>query len=367
MSTVLVAKDVDLVPEEFADLLKPVLAKWETAILRVAAAHADKTRFVVPPGKNTPEGLLARRFAQFPVAKRNMLGERAVRALGSPKTKERLGTHVSLRSLADARPVDDRMVAAPPMAMTQTRATEIAIRTLAETTGVRRFGSDALFGSGTLRMDLIRVVCIDETDGLFWPFNTEAGQDEIYLMGTILDGSTNVGEIPPFKVGEFDDGTRKDYSPAKQLLKIDLNSSTEFPKAYFVSLILVEKDQGDLNETLSKIIQKLADESAAWLAAAIAGYVGAAAGGPIAAAIAASVAWAVTKLVELLKAAWDDDLFTAVTLNVLIPDSQATLDPNSQVFHARGPGEYALRYQWKFLKGRPKVTTGAGTQVVVHA
>lgn len=356
MSSVITQQNQNTVDPILADTLAPLIAKWETAILRVAANDAHPAKFAVPMGirQDSTEALLAARFAQLPPAKRAAAGTKAAAALGKAKTQRNLSPVVDVARLNNGVSVDDRLVSVAPRKLSAAELNRVAAdfaKTNALSTRTLRPKPSQF---GTLRLDLQRIVCIDETNGFL---GTERGEDEIYMMGTIVDGSTNVGTIAPFYIADFDDGTRHDFTPPLKLVSFGLNFLTQYPKAYFVSLILVEKDHGDLNESLRGIIDKLTKELKTWLGAAIAAAIGGLTGGVgaiVGAAIGYAVSWAVDKVVAFLIRVWEDDLFETVTLSVIIPDDAATLNEPSQVFHFRGPGEYAVRYQWKL--SRPNLT-----------
>lgn len=108
-----------------------------------------------------------------------------------------------------------------------------------------------------LELRIHNVKCIDETGG---NRVTEWGSDDIYLGGTavLMKGPIpTVVKIPYFKVGQFDDGDRKTYSPPKPFTEFSLRNSGSFPRNYAVSLVLVEKDSGDqMNEFLNDLAEK---------------------------------------------------------------------------------------------------------------
>lgn len=81
-----------------------------------------------------------------------------------------------------------------------------------------------------LEFRITKVICVDETGRP--PFG-ELGNDEIYLSGIAVNAAVVVvnaaGEpegkttkIPAFKVGDFDDGEVKNYSPPKQFVLFNL-------------------------------------------------------------------------------------------------------------------------------------------------
>ncbi len=200
----------------------------------------------------------------------------------------------------------------------------------------------------TLRMQ--RMVCVDETNAV-WPIG-ENGEDEISIGGATVDSDQNTGQIQAFNCGNFDDSTRRDWNPAADLVTVSLAGAT-YPRALFANLLLVERDHGGIEGLVKQIVDKLAQEAknqlAGWLAGAA---IGGAFGGVVGAIIGLVVGYLIDKLVGIIAGWWDDDPFTPATIMVSLPDSGATFPNNSRtmdstVVRFRGPGEYAVRYDWQ--------------------
>lgn len=106
------------------------------------------------------------------------------------------------------------------------------------------------------KLRLREVYAKDETNTL----GTEWGSDEIYVGGAGLElrGTANpvVHKIEPFKVGSFDDGDRKTYSPPRELADFGLGD-TVFPKGIMITLFLAEHDGGD---DIKNLYKKLCEE-----------------------------------------------------------------------------------------------------------
>ena len=54
----------------------------------------------------------------------------------------------------------------------------------------------------------------------------------------------DVKKVPSFKVGDFDQGNTKRYTPPRRLTLFNVREGASFPKRYFVTLALAEEDQG---------------------------------------------------------------------------------------------------------------------------
>jgi hypothetical protein len=346
-----------LVPDDFepdlVSIVLPIYRKWEAAALRVAANHGDPVRFALPAGPDTPEAILAPRFNQ--IIKARPAVAQAASAIATDKlallrVQRNLGRVINL-DLSSNRSVDDLELAAAPPPANREAVLRLIDRHYAQL-GMQRTTSGAVSPQERVRLELIRMVCIDETNGFL---GSEAGDDEISLSVATIDESGNTDKVDPFKVGDFSDGDRKEFSPPKRLFTMGVGGGTSYPKHYFATMFLFEVDQGDLDETFEKIFRKFADEVAAKVGSLLGTAVGGVIGGPLGAAAGALIGWLVGwlmgKLVSALIKAWEDDPFEPRQLEFIIPNATARLIEPSAVFHFRGPGEYAVRYRWSVLSG----------------
>jgi hypothetical protein len=339
----------DLEPE-LVRLVTPIARRWEAAALRVAAHHADPKKFALPADPNAPEMILAPRFNTIAKARPDRAksaGVSAVDRLQVPKTQRKLKKVINI-DFSDASKSVDVLVKPPASEISKNALLRLVDRKYAQLGVQRTTQGEPPPPQKTVSMSLIRVVCIDETNGFL---GSEAGEDEIAMSGLTLDQSATEGLIAPFTVADdFDDGNRVDFSPAKRLFAMAVAGGASYPKHYFATLLMFEKDQGDLNETMEKVLRKFADEVAAKVAAWLGGKVGTIFGGPLGTAAGALVGylvgWLVGKFVNRMIAVWEDDPFNPRTLELIIPSATAPFNQPSLVFHFTGPGEYAVRYRW---------------------
>jgi hypothetical protein len=348
----------DLEPDLVAIAL-PIYRKWEAAALRVAANHTARKTFALPKEKGTPEAVLAERFRQIAKARPAVAQAASIRAadqLTLLKVQRRLGRVVST-DFTTRDSVDDLTKAPVSPPADSAAVLRLLDRHYAQL-GMQRTTSGALAPQDRVMLDLIRVVCIDETNGFL---GSEWGDDEIYLGGATIDEQGKTGEFKPFKVGDFSDNDRKDFDPPKRLYTWQVGGGGSYPKHYFASLFLFEKDEGDLDATFEKLFRAFTDEVAAKIAALLGTAVGALFGGPLGAAAGALLGWLVGwlmgKLVNKLIAIWEDDPFVPKQVEFIIPNWTARLDEPSKVFHFTGPGEYAVRYRWSAI-GQTAVIAG---------
>jgi hypothetical protein len=359
ISRVLQPDDLD---PELAAIALPILRKYQVAALRVAANHANAQAHPLPAGRDTPEAILSQRFQLIAKARPSVAQASSVLALETlqnPKAVNRVSKALAL-NLGSEHSVDELVVA---NAFTPAPHPEALLRILDRhysQLGLRRTAIGPSI-SQSVRLEVLRIVCIDETNGFL---GSEFGEDEISMAVTTIDESGRTGKVDPFHVGDFDDNTRRDFTPPRPLWVHPVDASGVYPKHYFATMFLFEVDQGDLDETFEKLFRKFSEEVAAKIGALLGTAVGTAIGGPLGAAAGALIGWLVGwlmgKLVSFLVRAWEDDPFDPVNLEFIIPSATAHMSLDSQVFHFKGPGEYAVRYRWQVLN-RPNET------VHVHA
>jgi hypothetical protein len=190
-----------------------------------------------------------------------------------------------------------------------------------------------------LQIRLHKVVCIDETgEGL-----GEVGDDEIYLAGHGTDTLGKTIEIVAFKVGDFNDGTVKNYATPKLLVKLPLQEGFGWPRTFHANLILLEKDQGKIGPVTREIIDKAKAKAKEWLrkkgqellVAALADpHPLSKMGGLIAALVAGIILPAVLDfVVNYFVSVWEDDWFDPALLRFTV------VSVNDQV------GLFSVRYQ----------------------
>ena len=95
-----------------------------------------------------------------------------------------------------------------------------------------------------LQLRLRELYAQDETNTA----GTEWGSDDMYLAGVALELrgpqlKPIVHKIQPFKVGEFDDGTRKRYDPPRLFDNYGFGPGV-FPKLITMTFLLAEVDSG---------------------------------------------------------------------------------------------------------------------------
>jgi hypothetical protein len=185
-------------------------------------------------------------------------------------------------------------------------------------------------------------------------FGSEAGSDDIALSGLTVDPAGSTGKIPEFKVGVFDDGKVKHFSPPRRLALFDLRSGNGFPKSYVVTVVLAEKDHGGLSKLVNGLQGKVEGKLKAGLASTVGGAVGAA-GGPGGAAIGAVAGAVVDKAFGELAGLVGDEVFPPKTVSVKLSSADhrfqggATDSPEATLdFKAHG-GTYRIICDWRLV------------------
>lgn len=210
-----------------------------------------------------------------------------------------------------------------------------------------------------LRMHVVRVHCVDETNPEWW------GNDEIALAGISVDEDGDTKKIGERFVGSgFKDGRSKTLNWSYHMF--GLRESHHFPKRYGITFLMAEKDHGGLSSALQKLWQAVKGavsaaiaKAAAAAGKAIAVFLGIpAAASIIAAAISKAADWIINKLIGWIIGLFKDDIFPAQTAWVTIPSLSARwYYPNGtwgstwspllrKRFRGHG-GTYDLYYRWQ--------------------
>jgi hypothetical protein len=205
-----------------------------------------------------------------------------------------------------------------------------------------------------LVLQIHQVQAVRETRG---KFGMTAGADEMALTGVKVGPAGEVAAIlPKWSIGKFgDDGDTRTLSKPHQLATFDLESGPEPPRAYHVTLVLAELDQGD---GVEKFVKKLAEE--ARTNGKPSGGSEKSDGGAVSGVVASMVAEEVKKAVKKeaekqLDKAWNDDIFkpTAVDLRIDRPDAPFVNGKTTSAkavarFKGFG-GDYRVTYSWRLL------------------
>lgn len=330
-------------------VLERTVREFELAAEKVAAHDAAPTSFPMPDDAGSIERILATRYRALPAAKRTAAASKAAKLLKAPGRAGALG--LAGVELGKPTPIEKQVQALPrPAGLTVTKAQLLALAPAAATAAA---APPAIAATATkmtkVELRIHKVRAVDETGTGF-----EFGDDEIDLSGTTVDESGDTHKVKPFRVGSFDDGDQKVFSPPRRFTFFNLTEGTAFPKSYFVTLVLAEIDQGGLPDFITKLLSKVKERVIAALTAALGGLIGAS-GGPVGIAIGIAVGWAVGKVWELFGRIWGDDVFPPVTIRNTVssltgrwPGGRTDSPERTVDFRGHG-GHYTLTYDWRLL------------------
>lgn len=353
MDNITMSRVTELSDPKLQKIAERVALEAQLAVEKVAASYAEPGGYPLTSDEGSIEQILKSRFNALPQSVQQAAATRAIARISAPATEraERYGDLASV-DLTSATPIDVQAQALPfPENLKLPLDHSIVIFNL------RRQGPAVPVllrqqTSSQLELRIHKVTCLDETDGAF---GSEAGDDEIYLSGTTVDESGDAEKIDAFLVrDDFDDGEEQIYSPPKQFASFDLTEGTDFPKSYFVTLVLFEEDNGGMPELLHKLLMWVKGKVTAALTAAIGAAIGAS-GGPIGAAIGAGVGAAVGLIIDYIKEIWEDDPFKPGTLRIDIPSyaarwqDGATDSPEGKIIFQGHGGEYEVIYDWRLF------------------
>lgn len=328
------------------NLLLRVAREMELSIEKVAANHAKPNDFPLPTDPNSTERILAARFSSLPKTVKDRAGSRSLDRLNASREVrlQRFGdlANVNLKTNASIGS-QVKMLPLP---------TELKLTLGQLTGGVSGLAVNPVLPESRmtkLEFRLHKVKCLDETGGFF---AEKIGNDEIDLGGNSVDETGDTKNIPHFRVGSnFDDGEQVVFSPPRQFTRFALTEGTNFPKSYFVTMVLAEIDQGGLSEFQLRLLSKVKAKVIASLTAA--GVAIGASGGPAGAIIGAAVGFIVGKVFDLIQRIWEDDIFQPVTVRVDIPSLNAkflggkTDSPEAIATFSAHDGKYQVTYDWR--------------------
>ena len=201
--------------------------------------------------------------------------------------------------------------------------------------------------------NLYEVKCVDETNPE--PF----GSDDIRLFGAKLVENADPVTFDAFKVGNFDDGDKKTYSPVKVLASFDLAGT--YPQTIGVSIGLVEKDTSDslanFIETLYSGLKGEIKDLLTKAGAAITGGLIGAIGGPIGAAIGVVIGLIIDAVSDWLSGIFtpDDDFFPVQAAMITFETATSTFENNSltspvnTLTYKAHDGTYNVKYNWQII------------------
>jgi hypothetical protein len=364
MASVIDAPVGELTDPKIRAVVTRAVREFELAAEKVAANAADPKAFPLPADQKSTEQILAGRFQRLPKeAKTRASASALARVKASHAVRGKRFRDLAAVDLRRPTSIEDQVRALPfPAELKMKKEQLVAASGLPEVAAVEAAVQEAAaeltespvsaaITTTKAELRIHRVRCLDETGGFF---AEKLGADEIDLGGTEVDESGDTRKISAFRVGSFDDGEQRVFSPPRRLTFFNLTEGTAFPKSYFVSMVLAEIDMGGLPDFLNQLLNKVKDRVITALTAAIGTAIGAS-GGLVGMVIGLAVGWAVGKVWEFFHSVWNDDVFEPVTVRLTMPSLTArwtggrTDSPERTVTFSGHDGKYELTYDWRLF------------------
>ena len=225
---------------------------------------------------------------------------------------------------------------------------------------------------GRLQFRLRFFVEEQSTDSVF-----QGASDEVYISGIGTDSAAVVigpDNLPDFAhitgspVGDASDNTVRDGWRANPhvLLEFDLHGSASWPRTFTTTLLIVEEDNGNLEEAFTKLEAEVGKEIKAAVITAAATtsgvLVGAALGSVIpgvgtvvGAAVGAIAGLAYDTVISEIKSGLGNEAFTPVSLAVAVPDPAAVrnhpdIGTPRTIQIAQFGAKYDIEYDWNLAE-----------------
>jgi len=351
MSTTSSFEQVNPVMEDGDMLLiaKEILAEIKTATVRVAMGYQSsrekdswealiKERLDKIEPLRREKGITAlKKIAETPELRKTELGRFATLNLQSPDLLTKTPASRAIRtSFKRMESLVKRNVAFP---------FHSNVRIFGESFDPTIMHPQQTYKYNKVKFMMDKVYCIDETGWDWW------GSDEIWMGGTSIDETGEVKQIPAWEVhSDFDTGETKNYSPDRQVHFFNVTEGgNNWPKHYFIYLVMAERDLGDFPGWISKLYEKAKGKLKEWLT-----EVGASLGGWIGAIIGQIGGWVLDHLLGWIKSLWEDDLIAKVTYHLTHSGPQATFGGSAKssiaaINYYGGGGKYRVWTYWEFF------------------
>ncbi|BCS33775.1 hypothetical protein TBR22_A30020 [Luteitalea sp. TBR-22] len=346
MPGIIASNTVDLTHPKVRAVAKRVLHTFLIASERAVASEAEPATYKIPSQANSAEQIFRSRFLALEPSVRQAATARVMPLVKAPKsTREQHFGDLGGLDLRLATPIVDVVKNLPFPATLKFPIGEL--HGLHVPTDLLHVGLVPQQSLHHLEMRIHKVRCVDECNPEW------AGDDEIALGGSDTDETGDTRKLSEFRVGNsFDDGDEKVYSPPKVFTSFNMLEGSEWPKSYFVTMVLAEKDMGGLGDFLNKLVDAVKGHLLEALTTAVGGAIGSALG-PLGAIIGAALGWVVGRIFEWLKSWWSDDVFPPQTVSVTLDSlasrwsGGATDSPQYVARFAAHGGTYDVTYDWR--------------------
>ncbi|PSL51888.1 hypothetical protein B0I31_11784 [Saccharothrix carnea] len=167
-----------------------------------------------------------------------------------------------------------------------------------------------------LALDITSVKCVEETND--WWF-----EDEIQIGGLTVGSDGVTKKVAPFDVsGNFDSGETVNYGDGgKRFATLDMSQDGVWPRHYWFSVILNEKDNGSFADALTTAWDQVKGYVKTAIEKLVEGVLSPYLGAAIAGAIGKAVAWLVNVFIGWLIKLFKDETFKPQNAHVLLPSN----------------------------------------------
>jgi hypothetical protein len=348
MAAIITSEVTQIADVKVRQIAQRIVREFELVAEKVACNFADAKRWPLPADRNSDEALFSARFQALPISLRQSASSRLVARMNGPAAS-RLAVFGDLASvdLTLARPIASLVRALPFPG--ELRLPSSFLNGLLDIPNPFIPAEPAL---NHLEFRIHSVKCVDETDGFL---DSEAGSDEISIGGVKIDDTADVEKVIVTNIGSFSkDGAVKNFSPPRSFATFDLTQAAFFPASYSVTLVVAEVDMGGLPEFVNALYNKVKEKVITALTTAIGTAIGATTG-PAGAVVGAAVGFIVGEVFQVLKSAWDDDVFRPATLQIQIPSRSHRFENGAEdspeattTFNGHG-GKYQVVWDWRLF------------------
>ncbi|MFD4352669.1 hypothetical protein ACFWPX_08920 [Nocardia sp. NPDC058518] len=350
---------INSIDSQLGDIIDPKLRKIGERVVRQlelaadkAAAHAaDAKRFPLPTQQDSAENILAGWFDTMSAKKRAAAGAAAVQRLKPSATRTAhlgelvgvdLQTRTPIASQGSAFAIPNLKFSAADLAKLQN---PVFLRTLGGM--IPQHAPARATRSDSLMLRVTQVRCANETNS---PFGGHIGEDDMWLGGTSVDESGDTKTIEPIKLGSFDNKEVKHYQPPRNFTTFNITErGNSFPKAYLVTLVLVERDNGKAMRTfLDRVTREIKKQVQDALI-----KVGKAIGGSFGLVVGTISAWVFGELIDYISSGWRDTVFRPLTVTAHVGSYDSVWvgsgrkDSTDRMLETKAPqARYQLWYDW---------------------
>jgi hypothetical protein len=360
MTDITVSESVELADPKLRSIALRVGKTLHLAAEKAVAHHADPDRYPSDRDRDSLERIFLARLRELPAAK-----QRKVVATVMPSVKAGIVARTSawgdLSSvdLTSSVPIEEQSRTLPfppeltfPLSFLKSFPTlhggVVALQN-PQTLPQAAAGSPPESPARALEFRIHRLSCIDETGGALEDF---CGTDTIFLSGAAIGATGATASLPELRIGAFDAGCVKEFIPPRPFCTFDLRQGADWPKAYFVTLVLSDLEMGNLAGFQKMLVQKSGEEVTSAIFAATGLSLGAR-GGLMGGIIGAMAAWVAGWIFNQPGSWWNQDVFPPKTISLEIPSRTHAFPGGRQesplsVARLRGrDGEYAVAFDWR--------------------